>query len=181
MCLFCNSIYICVLFCTISMLIFSITIIIKRFFNKYNINCHQDFQHPRVTKQSDIKGSAFLFMIAQGLFFLPDTCWPLQLWLWQTHSNYMTSMWFMCLIPPGLLAGATQKQSVSLWQIQLRAFQTSNVISSRMPFCLGPAITAFCNLCKHDSDTTFNNILKTNDINNNIQNYDSKMMIIQQK
>ena len=34
-----------------------------------------------MTKQSDIKGSAFLFMITQSLFFLPDTCWLVQLWL----------------------------------------------------------------------------------------------------
>ena len=47
----------------------------KLFFYTYIVNCHQEFQHPRMTKQSDIKGNAF-FMIAQSLFFLPDTCWP---------------------------------------------------------------------------------------------------------
>ena len=114
--------------------------------------------------------------------FLPNTCWPAQVWQFgQTNSNDMTSMRFMCLIPHGLLAWTTPKQSVSLKQIQLRAFQTRHIIWSLMPLCLGPAITAFCSLYKHDSDAAFNNVLKTNDMNKNIQNHDCKMMIILQK
>ena len=141
-------------------------------------NCHQEVQHPRVTKQSDIKGNAFLW---SHKVFCQTPADRFSFDFVRTHSNDMTSIRFICLNPHGLLAGATPKQSVSQKQIQLRAFQTSHVIWPRMPFCPGPAITAFCNLYKHDSDVAFNNGLKTNDINDNIQNHDSKMMMILQK
>ena len=86
----------------------------------------------------------------------------------------MTSMRFMCLVPLGLLAGATHK-TISVTKTNTTESISNNVIGSRMSFCLGPGITASSNLYKQDSDVVFNNALKTNDINNNnIKNHDSK-------
>ena len=55
----------------------------------------------------------------------------------QTHPNYMSSMWLVCLIPPAPLAGATPKYPARTTPTQLRAFQTSQVYWSHMPIVLG--------------------------------------------
>ena len=58
-----------------------------------------------------------------------------------THWNDMTLMWLMCLISPGLLAGATTKHTLILKQTHMRAFQTNR--------CSGPV---FCLLLWVSSD-----------------------------
>ena len=55
----------------------------------------------------------------------------------QTYSNYMISIWLVCLISRAPLAGATPKYPARTTPTQPRAFQTSQVYSSRMPIVLG--------------------------------------------
>ena len=45
----------------------------------------------------------------------------------QTHPNYMTSIWLVCLISRAPLAGATPKYPERTTPTQLRASQTSKV------------------------------------------------------
>ena len=62
----------------------------------------------------------------------------------RTHSNDKTSMRFVCLIPPGLLAEATPKHSVRLKKHNWEHFKQATY--SLLPHCAGPAMRAFCHL-----------------------------------
>ena len=50
-----------------------------------------------------------------------------------------------------------------------------------MPHCSGPAISAFCNLYKHNSRAASINALKANGIHNDIQNHYCRIIIIPHK
>ena len=91
---------------------------------------------------------------------------------------------------PGRPVGPAEWVPLSYWLKQLqntkinttvRAFQTKHVFWSRMPHCVGPLISAFRNLYKHNLCAGSINALKANDIHDYIQNHQSNIIMIPQK
>ena len=147
MCLFSNSIYICVLFCTISMLIFPISVIIKR-------SLPPRFSTSKSDKAKWHQGERISFYDRTRFVFLARhllTSSALTL----TNTLELHDFNVIHVFDPTWSPGWSNSNTISVTITNTTESISNNVISSHMPFYPGPAITAFCNLCKQDSRHDF--------------------------
>ena len=141
MCLFSNSIYTCVLFCTISMLIFPITVIIKRSLPpRFSTSKSDKAKWHQGERISFYDRTRFVFLVRHLL----------------TSSALTLTNTLECdsCVWSHLVSWWSNSKTISVTITNITE-SISNVILSCMPFYPGPAITAFCNLCKQDSRHDF--------------------------
>ena len=101
-----------------------------------NINCHFHFKICKRQNKTTSRRAHFVWShIVCFSYETPAGRFNFE--FVQTYSNYMTSIWLVCLISRAPLAGATKKYPARTTPTQLRAFQTSQVYWSRMPIVSG--------------------------------------------
>ena len=98
--------------------------------------CHYHFKILQATNKTTSRRAHFVWSHIV-CFSYETSAGRLNFEFVQTHPNYMTSMWLVCLISRAPLAGATPTYPERTTPTQLSAFQTSQVYWSRMPIVLG--------------------------------------------